>query len=255
MFQNCLLLLVPLVWISAPYFTRSVHTHWISCCFFSLFSTSCYSPRFYVPCPRVKVHLLSATVSQTKLFCSHFSKQGKEGRTFQMVFASIHTEFIFSDPGWSKLSCHNPDKRTLGLCIMALISPHLYGEFFALYILGYHLTFSWTKLIGDSQSTFDQLVHPDVSPLVTFAEDVFPASTHVPVNYGITRQALTLAIEIIPILLCAIPACFSETFPPSSQSANAWSQLKNCNPRSFMNKSSKIHSSSSFIVSYLTLKH
>lgn len=62
---------------------------------------------------------------------------------------------------------------------MALISPYLFGEFFASYILGYHLTFSWTKLIGDSQSSFDQLVHPDVSALVTFAEDVFPVPTHV----------------------------------------------------------------------------
>lgn len=64
---------------------------------------------------------------------------------------------------------------------MALISPYLYGEFLTWYNLGYHSTFSWTKLIGDSQSSFDQLVHPDVSPLVTFAEDVFPVPAHVTV--------------------------------------------------------------------------
>lgn len=64
---------------------------------------------------------------------------------------------------------------------MALVSPNLFGEFFAWYILGYCLTFLWTKLAGDSQSSFDQLVQPDVSPLVTFAEDVFPAPTHVTV--------------------------------------------------------------------------
>lgn len=62
---------------------------------------------------------------------------------------------------------------------MALISPYLFGEFFAWYILGYYLTFSWTKLIGDSRSSFDQLVPPDVFPLVTLAEDVFPVPTHV----------------------------------------------------------------------------
>lgn len=100
---------------------------------------------------------------------------------------------------------------------MALISPYLFGEFFASYILGYHLTFSWTKLIGDSQSSFDQLVHPDVSALVTFAEDVFPVPTHVTVNYSVACQALTPAFEIIQILLCAIPACFCETLPPKSQ--------------------------------------
>ena len=129
--------------------------------FFLLFTVSWV----LAPLPKREISSLLSHYIPNKLnSSSHVSKTEWRESFSDGLSAFTHVEFIFSDLGWPNLSCHIPDKRTLGLCIMALISPYLFGDFFALYILGYHLTFSWTKLFGDSQSSFDQLVHPDVSP-------------------------------------------------------------------------------------------
>lgn len=98
---------------------------------------------------------------------------------------------------------------------MASVAPDLLGEFSAWYILGYHLTFPWTQLLGDSLSCFDQLVHPSVSPLVTFAEDVPRPNTCNSANYSTTLQPLAPALEIIQIFLSVAPVC--EISSPSTQ--------------------------------------
>lgn len=143
-----------------------------------------------------------------------------------------------------------PDKRTLGLCIMALASL---GGILCLVHPGISLDISmdtaprWFAVLLWSACTPQCFPSGDICRVCAPSPNTCSTG-----NYSISFQPLAPALEIIQIFLSVVPCLWNLI----SQHTNASSLLKNCNPRSFMKTSlltsQENNSSLNFICYYLS---